>query len=145
MRILLQRISTAAVHVDEALVGQAGPGLLALICAMDGDDAATVAKAVRKVVNLRIFADDAGKMNRSVLDVGGDILAVSQFTLAADVSSDNRPGFSSAAKPSEGEGLFEAVCAGLRETGLAVETGKFGANMQVSLTNDGPVTIWLDI
>lgn len=144
MRALLQRVSSAKVEVDGAIVGQCGQGLLILICAMDGDTEDRAEALAQKISKLRIFKDEDGKMNRSVLDIGGSALVVSQFTLAADTKRGNRPGFSSAAPPALGEKLYEHFAQSLRKLGVAVETGTFGADMQVSLTNDGPVTIWLD-
>ncbi len=145
MRALLQRVSEAAVRVDGEVIGQTGPGLLILVCAMDGDSEAQAEALAAKVSKLRIFEDEAGKMNRSVLDVGGSALVVSQFTLAADTSRGNRPGFSTAAHPSVGEPLYEHFAAHLASLGVPVETGRFGADMKVSLINDGPVTIWMDL
>ena len=144
MRALLQRVTEARVDVAGETVGQTGPGLLILICAMPGDTEETGEKLAAKVSKLRIFHDEAGKMNRSLLDAGGSALVVSQFTLAADTSRGNRPGFSGAAAPAEAERLYLAFAQALRALGIAAETGQFGADMQVSLTNDGPVTIWLD-
>lgn len=144
MRALLQRVTEARVDVDDACVGRTGPGLLILLCAMQGDTTAVAEKLVSKITKLRIFDDDAGKMNRSLLDVGGSALVVSQFTLAADTSRGNRPGFSTAAAPAEGEGLYLHFTDLLRGHGIATQTGQFGADMNVHLTNDGPVTIWLD-
>ncbi|MCG6558727.1 D-aminoacyl-tRNA deacylase [Ruegeria sp. 1NDH52C] len=145
MRALIQRVSHASVTVDGAVVGQTGPGLLVLICAMAGDGEAQADQLAAKIAKLRIFKDAAGKMNRSVLDIGGGALVVSQFTLAADTRSGNRPGFSSAAPPAEGERLYEYFAAQLAAQGVPVETGRFGADMKVELLNDGPVTIWMDI
>ncbi len=144
MRALIQRVSDASVTVEGRITGQIGPGLLVLVCAMQGDDAATAEKLAARVAKLRIFRDEAGKMNRSVLDVGGAALVVSQFTLAADTRSGNRPGFSSAAAPELGEALYEAFAKALRNLGIPVAMGEFGADMQVALTNSGPVTIWMD-
>ena len=144
MRALIQRVSDASVTVDGRLTGQIGPGLLVLVCAMQGDDAGTAEKLAARVAKLRIFRDEGGKMNRSVLDMGGAALVVSQFTLAADTRSGNRPGFSSAAAPELGEALYEAFAEALRQLGIPVAMGEFGADMQVALTNSGPVTIWLD-
>lgn len=144
MRCLIQRVSEARVDIDGETVGQIGPGMLVLVCAMQGDGEAEAAQLARKTVNLRIFRDDEGRMNRSLLDVGGAALIVSQFTLAADTSRGNRPGFSSAAAPAEGEALYERFCELVREYGVEVATGRFGAEMAVRLTNDGPVTIWLE-
>ena len=144
MRALLQRVTEARVTVDDRTVGQCGPGLLILVCAMQGDDAETARKLAAKLAKLRIFKDDQGKMNRSLLDTGGAALVVSQFTLAADTRSGNRPGFSTAAPPDEGRALYETFAAALAAQGIPTETGEFGADMAVSLVNDGPVTIWID-
>ena len=144
MRALLQRVSHASVSVDGTVIGQTGPGLLVLICAMQDDTEAQADQLAAKIAKLRIFKDDAGKMNRSVRDIDGSALVVSQFTLAADTSRGNRPGFSAAAGPERGEALYELFCAELRGHGVEVVTGEFGADMKVSLTNDGPVTIWMD-
>jgi len=144
MRGLLQRVSEASVRVDGKLIGQCGPGLLILICAMQGDTEATADQLAAKIAKLRIFTDAAGKMNRSILDVDGSALVISQFTLAADTSRGNRPGFSSAAAPGDGRHLYEHFAAQVTAQGIATQTGQFGADMKVSLTNDGPVTIWID-
>lgn len=144
MRALLQRVSHASVTVDGALIGQTGPGLLILICAMAGDTEAQADKLVSKIAKLRIFKDEAGKMNTSLRDTGGSALVVSQFTLAADTSRGNRPGFSTAARPEEGKALYEYFASALAAEGIPVETGEFGADMKVDLLNDGPVTIWMD-
>lgn len=144
MRALLQRVTDASVEVEGRIVGQTGPGLLVLVCAMQGDDEAAADKLAARVARLRIFRDEAGKMNRSVTDTGGGALVISQFTLAADTRSGNRPGFSTAAAPEDGRRLYDYFAASLRGHGIAVETGIFGAEMKVRLLNDGPVTIWLD-
>lgn len=144
MRVLIQRVTEARVTVDAQIVGQTGPGLLILACAMRGDDDATAAALAGRVARLRIFRDDQGRMNRSVLETGCTALVVSQFTLAADTRSGNRPGFSSAAAPDDGRRLYERFAQALRDLGVATETGRFGADMQVALVNDGPVTIWMD-
>ena len=144
MRALLQRVTGAQVAVDGTVIGQCGAGLLILVCAMQGDTEANADTLAAKISKLRIFKDDDGKMNRSVLDTGGSALVVSQFTLAADTSRGNRPGFSTAAAPETGRALYEYFADRLRALGIAVETGEFGADMAVSLTNDGPVTIWMD-
>ncbi len=143
MRALIQRVTSAQVHVDDALIGACNAGLLVLICAMQGDADALAGKLAAKISKLRIFEDDDGRMNRSVLDIGGSALVVSQFTLAADTSRGNRPGFSTAAPPAEGERLYEAFVAEMGAL-MPVQTGQFGADMKVSLVNDGPVTIWID-
>ena len=144
MRALIQRVSEASVAVDGEIIGQTGPGLLVLICAMQGDGEAQADHLAAKIAKLRIFKDDAGKMNKSVRDIGGSALVVSQFTLAADTRRGNRPGFSSAAPPAEGEQLYEYFAARLVQESVPVEAGSFGADMKVSLINDGPVTIWMD-
>ena len=144
MRALVQRVSEAAVRVDGETLGAIGRGLLVLFCAEAGDAPGDVELLARKTANLRIFADDAGKMNRSVSDIGGAVLAVSQFTLAGDARKGNRPSFIRAAAPDEANAAYEAYCAELRGLGLPVETGRFAAEMEVALVNDGPVTIWLD-
>ncbi|KIC07583.1 D-tyrosyl-tRNA(Tyr) deacylase [Leisingera sp. ANG-M1] len=144
MRALIQRVSEASVTVDGEVVGETGPGLLVLICAMQGDGEAEADRLAAKISKLRIFKDDGGKMNRSVLDSGGGALVVSQFTLAADTRRGNRPGFSTAAAPAEGERLYEYFAARLAGLGVKTATGQFGADMQVRLLNDGPVTVWID-
>ncbi|MFZ5964747.1 D-aminoacyl-tRNA deacylase [Thalassococcus sp. BH17M4-6] len=144
MRALLQRVSRASVTVEGAVLGEIGPGLLILVCAMQGDTRAEADKLAQKIAKLRIFKDDAGKMNRNVVDAGGAALVVSQFTLAADTSRGNRPGFSAAAAPEDGRALYEYFAAQVQAQGIAVATGRFGADMAVDLTNDGPVTLWLD-
>lgn len=143
MRAVIQRVAEASVSVAGEVAGRCGPGLLILVCAMRGDGAAEADWLARKAANLRIFRDDSGRMNRSLLDTGGQALVVSQFTLAAETRG-NRPGFSSAAAPEEGRRLVERFADALRGHGAGVETGVFGAEMRVSLVNDGPVTIWLD-
>lgn len=144
MRALIQRVAGASVTVDGAVIGQIGPGLLIFVCAMQGDTDADAQKLATKIPKLRIFRDDAGKMNKSLADTGGAALVVSQFTLAADTSRGNRPGFSAAAVPAEGERLYDLFAAELATQGLTVQTGWFGADMAVALTNDGPVTIWME-
>ncbi|MDA3887717.1 MAG: D-aminoacyl-tRNA deacylase [Allgaiera sp.] len=145
MRALIQRVSAARVAVDDRLTGEIGPGLLILICAMQGDTEAQADALAAKIAKLRIFKDEAGKMNRALRDTGGAALVVSQFTLAADTTRGNRPGFSTAAPPDEGRRLYEYFSGALRGLGIAVQNGEFGADMAVSLTNDGPVTIWMDM
>ena len=144
MRALIQRVTEARVTIAGETVGAIGPGLMVLVCAMQGDPDDAPEKLAARVAKLRIFRDEAGKMNRSVQDIGGAALVVSQFTLAADTRTGNRPGFSTAAPPDEGERLYLAFAEALRAQGLPVETGEFGADMKVSLVNDGPVTIWMD-
>ena len=144
MRALLQRVSQASVTVDGTVVGEVGQGLLVPICAMQGDTDAQADRLAAKIAKLRIFSDAAGKMNLSVRDAGGGALVVSQFTLSADTSRGNRPGFSTAAAPAEGERLYEYFADRMRAEGLTVAQGRFGADMAVHLVNDGPVTIWLE-
>lgn len=144
MRALVQRVSEARVSVADEVVGRIGPGALILVCAMQGDDPARPAALAAKVAKLRIFRDAEGRMNRSLIDTGGAALVVSQFTLAADTTRGNRPGFSAAAPPEIGNALYEDFADALTGLGIAVARGRFGAEMAVSLVNDGPVTIWLD-
>ena len=144
MRALVQRVSSARVEVSGATLGEIGPGLMILVCAMQGDTEGDAERLAARVAKLRIFRDAEGRMNRSVIDVAGAALVVSQFTLAADTSRGNRPGFSAAAPPETGERLYEYFAGQLKEQGIPVATGRFGADMAVTLTNDGPVTIWLD-
>ena len=150
MIALIQRVSQARVVIDGQTVGQIGAGLLVLVCAERGDGQAQADKLLDKILKLRIFGDDAGKMNRSVQDLdgrgsAGGLLLVSQFTLAADTASGNRPGFSNAAPPDEGRRLYDHLVARARAAHAVVQTGQFGADMQVHLVNDGPVTIPLRI
>jgi D-aminoacyl-tRNA deacylase len=144
VRALVQRVSKASVRVDDRLIGAIGPGLLVLLGVEAGDGAPEVNLLARKIAALRIFEDDAGKMNRSVREVGGRALVVSQFTLSADLRKGNRPSFIGAAAPEVAEALYGEFCACLGAEGVPVETGRFGARMAVGLINDGPVTIWLD-
>ena len=144
MRVLVQRVAQARVSVAGRVTGEIGRGLLLLVCAMQGDTEAEAEKLAGRVAKLRIFRDAAEKMNLSVQDVGGAALVVSQFTLAADTSRGNRPGFSTAAAPAEGERLYLHFAAHLRGLGVPVALGEFGADMAVALVNDGPVTIWMD-
>ncbi len=145
MRAVLQRIAEASVAIGGVTVGRSGPGLLILVCAMAGDMPDAPARLAARIAKLRIFRDAAGRMNRSILDTGGSALIVSQFTLAADTSRGNRPGFSAAATPDVGEALYDAFVSQVRALGIGAETGRFGADMAVSLTNDGPVTILMDV
>ena len=142
---VLQRVRQAHVEVGGQVIGRIGAGLLVLLCAEQGDGDAQAERLLAKVLRLRIFGDAAGKMNRSVQDVGGGLLIVSQFTLAADTRSGNRPGFSQAAAPAEGRRLYEHFVQRARELHPDVQTGEFAADMQVHLVNDGPVTIPLRI
>ena len=145
MRALIQRVSAAAVAIDGKTVGETGPGLLILICAMAGDAPDAPARMAAKIAKLRIFKDAAGKMNLSLLDTHRSALIVSQFTLAGDTSRGNRPGFSSAAPPEDGRAAYEAFVAEVAKLGIATATGQFGADMAVTLTNDGPVTLWVEV
>ena len=138
---LVQRVRQASVTVDGAVVGAIGHGLLLLVCAEPADTELQAAKLVDKLLKLRIFSDEAGKMNRSLVDVAGGLLIVSQFTLAADVSGGNRPSFTGAAGPELGRALYDTVLRMARERHPKVQAGVFGADMQVALVNDGPVTI----
>jgi D-tyrosyl-tRNA(Tyr) deacylase len=145
VRALLQRVSRASVRVGDETIAAVGPGLLVLVGVGHGDDDATAASLARRITELRIFRDDVGRTNRSILDVGGAALVVSQFTLYADTARGRRPGFTDAADPALAERLYQAVAAGLRAAGVGdVQTGSFGAEMAVELVNDGPFTIWLD-
>jgi len=145
MKALLQRVSEARVDIGGECAGRIGRGLLVLVCAERGDDEAVGERLLGKILKLRIFSDGAGKMNRSVQDVGGGLLIVSQFTLAADASGGNRPSFTQAAPPDEGRRLYDAFVACARALHPEVATGVFGADMQVHLVNDGPVTIPLQM
>ena len=145
MIALVQRVSEASVTVAGRVVGEIGRGLLVLVCGEPADTEAQAGKLVDKLLKLRIFADEAGKMNRSVQDVAGGLLIVSQFTLAADTRGGNRPSFTGAAPPPQGRALYEAVLRLARERHPIVAQGEFGAEMQVRLLNDGPVTIPLRI
>ena len=145
MKALLQRVSSARVDIAGRTVGAIEAGLLVLLCAERGDVDAMADRLLAKILKLRIFSDEAGKMNRSLQDVGGGLLVVSQFTLAADVSGGNRPSFTQAAPPDEGRRLYEYFVTRAREVHPVVATGEFGADMQVHLLNDGPVTIPLQM
>lgn len=140
MILLLQRVSRAAVRVSGATVGEIGPGLLAFACVEPGDGPDAMDEAARKTVELRVFEDANGKMNLDVTQAGGAVLAVSQFTLGADLSRGRRPGFEGAARPEEARPLFDRYVASLRASGVKVATGSFGAMMEVELVNDGPAT-----
>jgi len=142
---VLQRVSEARVEIAGEVVGQIGPGLLVLLCAEPDDTEAVGEKMLAKILKLRIFGDAAGKMNLSVQDMAGGLLVVSQFTLAADTKSGNRPGFTAAAPPALGEALYDAFVKSARASHPVVQTGCFGADMKVHLVNDGPVTIPLQI
>ena len=142
---LLQRVSSAKVVVDGATIGAIDSGLMVLVCAEKGDTEREADQLLAKLLSYRVFSDEAGKMNRSVTDVAGGLLLVPQFTLAADTNSGTRPSFSPAAAPADGQRLFEYFVRQARAKHAVVETGQFGADMKVSLTNDGPVTFWLRV
>lgn len=142
---LLQRVSEASVRVDGDTVGAIGPGLMVLVCAEKGDTEREAEALLAKLLGYRVFSDEAGKMNRSITDTAGGLLLVPQFTLAADTRSGTRPSFSPAAAPEDGRRLFDHVVRQARERHGIVETGRFGADMKVSLINDGPVTFWLQV
>jgi D-aminoacyl-tRNA deacylase len=144
MRAVVQRVREARVVVDGETVGEIGPGLCVLLGIAAGDAEVEVDRLAGRIARLRIFENDEGRFDRSVLDTGGSVLAVSQFTLVADTSKGNRPSFTEAARPEEAEPLYERFCAALRAEGVPVETGVFGARMSVEIANDGPVTIVLD-
>jgi D-tyrosyl-tRNA(Tyr) deacylase len=145
MLSVVQRVSEARVTVDGEVTGEIGAGLLVLVCAERGDTDAMADKLLAKLLKLRIFSDDAGKMNRSVQDIAGGLLLVSQFTLAADVSGGNRPSFTNAAAPDEGRRLYDYLVDKARAAHPVVQTGRFAADMKVQLVNDGPVTIPIKI
>ena len=145
MRAVVQRVREASVTVDGETVGAVGAGLLALVGVTHDDDAATAAKLAGKIAHLRVIDDEAGVMNRSVLDAGGEVLVVSQFTLYGDTSRGRRPSWIAAARPEHAEPLVDAVVGELRELGLTVATGRFRTDMQVALVNDGPVTILVEV
>ena len=145
MRSVVQRVSRAAVRVDGQVVGEIGAGLLVLLGFADGDGEGEAGSLAAKVARLRIFANELGRFDLSVLDTGGAVLVVSQFTLLADTAKGSRPSFTKAAPPEDAARLYERFCAALRDLGLTVEQGVFGARMEVELVNDGPVTIVLDL
>ncbi len=144
MRVVLQRVSSASVRVDGNVIGDIGPGLVLLIGIHRNDTDEDMHYVMDKCVHLRIFSDETGKMNHSVLDMGGELLVVSQFTLYGDTRKGRRPGFDQAGRPDMAEPLYERAVARLRDHGLQVTTGRFGADMQVDLINDGPVTLIIE-
>ena len=144
MRLVIQRVLESSVRVDGEVVGSIGKGFMVLCGVEDGDTQDDVRYCVEKTVNLRIFEDEAGKMNRSILENGGEVLAISQFTLHGDVRRGRRPSFIRAARPETAVPLYDAYCDGLRAAGLHVETGIFQTDMKVALINDGPVTLLVD-
>jgi D-aminoacyl-tRNA deacylase len=145
MIALIQRVTQAAVTVDGEVVGRIGPGLLALAAVERGDGPRQAERLAERVLGYRVFEDESGRMNLSLADTGGGLLLVSQFTLAADTKKGARPSFTPAAEPEQGRALFEALLAAARRRHQTVETGRFGARMQVALVNDGPVTFWLRV
>lgn len=145
MKALLQRVSEASVTVGGEMIGQIGRGLLVFVCAEQGDDETTGQRLINKIVKLRIFPDDHGKMNRAITDLRGELLIVSQFTLVADTSKGNRPSYTAAAPPGLAKRLYEHFIEQARATGLTTASGQFAADMRVSLVNDGPVTIPLSM
>ena len=144
MRLVVQRVLESSVTIDGEVVGRIGKGYMVLCGVEDGDTQKDLEYCVKKTVGLRVFEDDDGKMNRSILDVGGEILAISQFTLHGDARRGNRPSFITAARPELAVPMYDDYCRGLRDAGIHVETGVFQADMKVSLINDGPVTILID-
>ena len=144
MRALIQRVSQASVTIDNQVISEIKYGLLVFVCAMSEDTELHAEKMALKISKIRIFNDENGKMNKSILDIGGEALVVSQFTLSADMSRGNRPGFSSAAIPEKGEILYEHFSKEFQKYGVPVKKGIFGGYMKVSLLNDGPTTIWFD-
>lgn len=145
MRAVIQRVKSAQVDIEGKTVGRCLEGFMILYCALEGDTKADIDLLARKTVNLRVFEDEAGKMNKSILDIGGEVLCISQFTLAADTKKGNRPSFINAMNPQMASEYYDAFCQSLKQYGVkTVEKGEFGADMQVSLINDGPVTIILD-
>ena len=145
MKAVVQRVSRASVTVEGNVIGEIKQGLLILVCAMQGDEPAQADQLAAKISKLRIFKDAAGKMNLSLKDISGSALIVSQFTLAGDTTRGNRPGFSSAAAPVDGERLYEHFAKAMADLGVPVQTGRFGGDMAVDLVNDGPVTILYDL
>lgn len=144
MIALIQRVLSASVDVDDETVGAIGPGLLALVAVQPADDEASTRRMLERLLGYRVFADEQGRMNRSLKDTGGDLLLVSQFTLAADTRSGMRPSFTSAASPEQGRRWFDRLVELARDAHSRVEIGRFGAHMRVQLVNDGPVTFWLE-
>lgn len=145
MIALLQRVTRAWVDVEDSRIGEIGPGLMVLIGVERGDAAAQADRLLERLLGYRVFADEDGRMNRSVTDIGGGLLLVPQFTLAADTRKGRRPSFTAAADPSEAEKWFEYVAGQAAKRHVEVETGRFGSDMQVGLVNDGPVTFWLQV
>lgn len=145
MRAIIQRVTHASVTVEEQIVGQIGPGLLVLLAIHQDDEDPLIEKMAGKIARMRIFEDEEGKMSKSVQDIGGSVLVVSQFTLYADTRKGNRPGFTESARPQKAAPMYEAVAEAIASQGIPTQTGQFAADMKVNLLNDGPVTIILDL
>jgi len=144
VRVLIQRVTRAVVRVEEKIVGEIGPGLAVLVGVGHADDEPTADALAARTVDLRIFRDDEGRTNRSLIDTGGEMLVVSQFTLYADTRKGRRPSFLDAAGPEQGSALYERFASAVEERGVRVARGRFGAEMEIELVNDGPMTIWLE-
>ena len=144
MRAVIQRVKSASVSISDEIVGECGIGALILVCAMKNDTISQIEKLAKKITKMRIYQDEDNKMNRSLIDINGEALVISQFTLAADLKRGNRPGFSEAAEPEKAKHLYSHFVSCLKQNGISTQTGEFGSEMAVKLTNDGPVTICLD-
>ena len=144
MRAVIQRVKSASVSISDEIVGECGIGALILVCAMKNDTVSQIEKLAKKITKMRIYQDEDNKMNRSLIDINGEALVISQFTLAADLKRGNRPGFSEAAEPAKAKHLYSHFVSCLKQNGISTQTGEFGSEMAVKLTNDGPVTICLD-
>tara|TARA_B100000614_G_scaffold12480_1_gene10656 strand:+ start:1053 stop:1499 length:447 start_codon:yes stop_codon:yes gene_type:complete len=144
MRAVIQRVKSASVSISDEIVGECGIGALILVCAMKNDTVSQIEKLAKKITKMRIYQDEDNKMNRSLIDINGEALVISQFTLAADLKRGNRPGFSEAAEPEKAKHLYSHFVSCLKQNGISTQTGEFGSEMAVKLTNDGPVTICLD-
>ncbi len=144
MRAVIQRVKSASVSISDEIVGECGIGALILVCAMKNDTVSQIEKLAKKITKMRIYQDEDNKMNRSLIDINGEALVISQFTLAADLKRGNRPGFSEAAEPEKAKYLYSNFVSCLKQNGISTQTGEFGSEMAVKLTNDGPVTICLD-
>ena len=144
MRAVIQRVKSASVSISDEIVGECGIGALILVCAMKNDTVSQIEKLAKKITKMRIYQDEDNKMNRSLLDINGEAFVISQLTLAADLKRGNRPGFSEAAEPEKAKHLYSHFVSCLKQNGISTQTGEFGSEMAVKLTNDGPVTICLD-
>ena len=144
MRAVIQRVKSASVSISDEIVGECGIGALILVCAVKNDTVSQIEKLAKKITKMRIYQDEDNKMNRSLIDINGEALVISQFTLAADLKRGNRPGFSEAAEPEKAKHLYSHFVSCLKQNGISTQTGEFGSEMAVKLTNDGPVTICLD-